>query len=270
MPASAVRRRPIDLRRREFLAALALGAASALAGCTTASPMPRRPRTTSFSPPPHIPPPRPGRTSSFTHGPAHTAEIALTIDDGYDADTVAAYVKLAHDTGLPLTFNPIGKLAHIWQPHAPLLRPLIEKNQIQIANHTYNHLLLPELSDAEVTSEIEQNEAWIESTFGVTARPYLRPPSGQRDRRVDTIAGNLGFTKIVLWQGTFGDAVPVTPDHLLALARQALVPGSIVVGHANQGTVTSLYPQLVEIIRERKLVPVTLDAMFGTSRAAGA
>jgi peptidoglycan/xylan/chitin deacetylase (PgdA/CDA1 family) len=175
-------------------------------------------------------------------------------------------VKLAEDTGLPITFNPIGKLADSWQPHAQALKPLIEKGQVQIANHTYHHLTLTQLSDKRIASEIEQNEAWIEQTFGVTARPYLRPPSGIHDARVDEMAGQLGFNKIILWQGSFGDATPVTSTALLALANAAILPGAIIVGHANEGTVTSLYPQIAEIIRSRNLVPSTLDQMFGTSR----
>ena len=68
-----------------------------------------------------------------------------------------------------------------------------------------------------------------------------------------------------------GGATPYAmADRLIALARQSLVPGAIIVGHANQDTVTSLYPQIVDIIKQRKLIPVTLDQMFGTSRAVGA
>ncbi len=246
--------------RREFLSLLALGAAGALAGCSSAS---KRPAA------PVIPGPVPGPAHTVTRAPEPTHNIALTIDDGYDADVVAAYVKLATDTGLSLTFNPIGKLASTWEPHAAALAPLIERGQVQIGNHTFNHLLLPKLSDTQVAAEIEQNEQWIEKTFGVTARPYLRPPSGLHDSRVDAIAGGLGYTRILMWQSSFSDASPTTTDKLLTAARAALEPGAIIVGHANQPTVTGLYPQITELIRERKLQPKTLDQMFATSRKLG-
>ncbi len=73
-----------------------------------------------------------------------------------------------------------------------------------------------------------------------------------------------------MWQGSIGDAAPVSAAQLMANARTALLPGAVVVGHANVGTVTGLYPQLTELIRSRGLQPVTLDQMFGTSRSAGA
>jgi peptidoglycan/xylan/chitin deacetylase (PgdA/CDA1 family) len=245
--------------RRDFLTMIALGAAAALTGCGT----------THHQHGPVFPAAVPGPATVVTRAPAPTHDIALTIDDGYDVETLAAYVKLATDTGLPLTFDAIGKLAHNWQAQVPALAPLIEKGQVQIANHTFNHLDLPTLSDTRVASEISQNEEWIEQTFGVTARPYLRPPSGFHDSRVDKIAGGLGFTKILMWQGSFGDATLVSPTTLMAAAKTALLPGAIVVGHANAKTVTGLYSQITELIRDRNLQPRTLDQMFGTNRSVG-
>lgn len=101
------------------------------------------------------------------------------------------------------------------------------------------------------------------------SRPYLRPPLGAHDARVNTIVGELGFTRILMWNGSFGGAGPVTPQRLLADARAALRPGALIVGHANQSTVTTLFPELLTVIRERQLMPVTLDTIFGTSRRLG-
>ncbi len=238
-----------------MLGLLGLGAALALTGCGSDGP--------------DIPPPVAGPASPIARSRTPTRRVALTVDDGYSDETVAAYVQLAHDSGLPLTFDPIAKLAPVWEKHAPRLKPLIEKGQVQIANHTFHHLTLTQLDDAQVRREIESNEQWIQKTFGVTSRPYMRPPSGLRDARTDGIAGDLGFTRILMWQGSFGDATLLPADRLLANARDALLPGAIVVGHANVGTVVDLYPELMAIIRERQLVPSTLDEMFGTSRAEG-
>jgi hypothetical protein len=52
-------------------------------------------------------------------------------------------------------------------------------------------------------------------------------------------------------------------------AQQWLTGGRVVLGHANHPTVTHLFNQLVALIQQRKLQPVTLDTMFGTSRATG-
>ena len=51
--------------------------------------------------------------------------------------------------------------------------------------------------------------------------------------------------------------------------RRNLQPGVINLGHANHPPVLSCFDQLVALIHSRNLTPVTLDEMFGTSRATG-
>jgi len=216
-----------------------------------------------------IPPPHPGVPSTIVHGPAGTRQVAWTVDDGIDPGCVASYVAFAQRSATSLTFNPNGYLAVNWQPHAPVLRDLIAAGQVQIGNHTFSHPNLLTLSDQAVADEIERNETWIENTFGVTARPWLRPPYGYHDDRTDAIAGELGYTKIMMWNGSFGDSTPISSTQLLGLAIQYLEPGTIMIGHANYPTIEPLFGQILGIIHQRGLEPVTLDQMFGTSRAVG-
>ena len=244
-------------KRRDVLALLGIGAICIAAGCGSSTP--------AVSP---IPPAHPGAAQKAFHAPG-TRRIALTIDDGFDVETVDAYVSLSEQTGFPLTFNPIGILAQTWEGFAPRLRPLIADGRVQIANHTFHHRVLTSQSDTDVRTEIESNEEWIDKTFRVTSRPYLRPPDGLHDARVDDIAGALGFTKVLLWQGSLGDSAPVSQAQLMQAAQDCLHPGAVVLGHANYPTVRSLLPEIVDLIGQRKLEPSTLDEMFGTSRDVG-
>lgn len=216
-----------------------------------------------------IPAPHPGPPVLVSRGPRFTDQIALTIDDGYCAGCVASYVEFAQSSGIHITFSPNGVYGGLWAPHAPVLRPLIEAGQVQIGNHTFKHLDLTRLPDSRVRTELERNDEWIQTTFGITARPWYRPPFGHHDSRTDELAGQLGFTRILMWNGSFGDATLLTPQVLMAQAVKYLKPGTVMLGHANHPTVTHLFPQIQSIIEQRKLQPVTLDEMFGTSRATG-
>ena len=216
-----------------------------------------------------IPPPRAGTPHTIFHAPHHTDQIALTIDDGVCDDCVTAYVQFAESTRIHLTFSPNGTYESKWSPHAEVLRGLIEAGQVQMANHTYSHLDLKQLTDSQVEAELERNDEWIQKTFGITTRPWYRPPFGFHNKRVDTIAGNLGYTNVVMWNGSFGDARLLTPDVLLTQARLYLTPGTIMLGHANHPTITSMFGEIQQLIRDRNLAPVTLDEMFGTSRNGG-
>ena len=188
--------------------------------------------------------------------------VALTIDDGFSAETVAAYVDFAVATGTHLTLNPNGVYGRVWDQHADALRPLVESGQVQIGNHTFNHKDLRRLSRHGIEKELQDNEDWVVATFGTTTRPWCRPPFGFRDERTDEVAAELGWTHVLLWNGSFGDAVSLTPDVLLQQAQKWLNPGTIMLGHANHPTVTHLYPQLQALLAQRGLTPVTLAEAF--------
>ena len=296
-----------ELDRRMLLTVLAVGTAAAMTGCgvptepltssPAVGPVPRpqpappvpvnaarpapavnRPVQTggpdSVVSPPTLttdPPPQPGLPEVVTQLPYYAlpGAIALTIDDGFNPECVSAYVEFAQASGTHLTFNPNGLYSHIWEPHADVLRPLIEAGQVQIGNHTYHHKDLRRLSDRKLVAEIERNDEWVQQTFGITTRPWLRPPFGFRSSRTDELAGELGYTKILMWNGSFGDAAVLTQKVLLEQASKWLRPRTIMLGHANHPAVTHVYPEILALIQSRGLTPQTLDEAFGTTRASG-
>jgi peptidoglycan-N-acetylglucosamine deacetylase len=274
------------LRRRSFLLGFLGGVSGALAACARNQPAPRRvvamppqrmapPRVGFMATPapvpalPPIPPPHPGRPTIVSHASPSGGSVALTIDDGYSPEAVDAYVAFAARSGICIIFSPNGINHRIWERHTKRLRPLIATGQVQIGNHTWSHPDLRALSDVAVREEIERNEQWIQETFGITSRPWFRPPFGFHDQRIDELAASLGFTRILMWNGTFGDATPISPGELLDLARRWLHPGTIMLGHANHPTITHLFGQVQQLLAARRLHPNTLDQLFGTTRATG-
>lgn len=256
---------------------VALGAAIALlTACGSPDPATPPPgQTTSDTPDPAarplppIPSPKPGEPQLVRKGPADAGNrFALTIDDGTNKESVGGYVALA-EKGLHLTFCPNGQYHANWEPFADRIRKLEAAGVVQLCNHTYTHPNLLKLSDEEIGREIERNEAWIQRTFGVTARPWLRPPFGNQDPRVARIAAQHGYTHIVLWNGSFGDSGKLAPDVLYTEVEKWLKPGSIILAHANYPTAIHEFDRIQTLITQRALKPVTLDELFGTSRANG-
>lgn len=282
-----VERRAVLAGAAAILAALT-GCASALKFVSTAQPTSTgdesRPgrlaaseatrRPPAATPPPTaaalpIPPPRPGSPILVTRGPGDLKRLALTIDDGTSADVVACYVAFALQTGFALTFFPNGSVRDNWEPRAQTLRPLIERGQVQIGNHTWAHSDLRQMSDSAMRADLERNDEWIQKTFGITSRPWLRPPYGNRNVHTDGVAASLGFTHIVNWSGTFGDSSVKSPTEILGAADLYGSPGAIILGHANHPPVTKLFNQLLAVFAAKGLTGVTLDQMFGTSRRVG-
>lgn len=279
--------------RREFVGLLGVGLAATLAGSLTACGGPSSsPGTESQDPyftdpsrtdppdgtPPGTVPPDPdggralgksaitGTPQTLHSGPTADRRIAITIDDGFCADCVAGYVTFARTTGIHLTFSPNGIYAGEWAPHAPVLRPLIESGQIQLMNHTFDHKDLTALAPAQVGADLERNEEWIARTFRTSTRPYYRPPFGRHNAAVAAAAAAVGYDVTTLWNGSYSDSTLITPEFLMSQARKYLQPGTIMIGHANHPTVLGLFGQIVDLIKQRNLHPVTMDEMFGTRR----
>lgn len=218
---------------------------------------------------PRPPVDRPHGVVELFSGPAASVparQLALTVDDGFCDHCVAGYAAFAQRTGVHLTFSPNGRYASAWAPRAPVLRPLIEAGQVQLMNHTFNHPDLTKLGPSAIRAELERNEKWIAATFRTSTRPYFRPPFGRRNLAVLETAGEVGFNRVVMWDGSYSDSKLITPQFLMAQAHRYLQAGVIMLGHANHPTVLGLFDEILELIKQRQLTPVTLDEMFRTQR----
>ena len=212
---------------------------------------------------PDLPVIRGGPPSHITHLDGSGKNIALTVDDGVSPEVVSAYINFARATGVRFTFFVTGSYLS-WTQHKDKLRPFVDSGQIQLANHTWTHPDLTRCSGRQIESELTRCEKFLNNTFGVTGKPFMRPPYGDRNGYVDSVAASLGYTSITTWYGTFGDSGLITQAVLLDLAKKWIRPQAVVIGHANHSTVTHLYGPIIDIIRNRHLQTVTLDdAWYG-------
>ena len=187
--------------------------------------------------------------------------LALTVDDGVNTDVVRLYTQFAKDTGVRLTYFVNGTYRS-WTDNLALLRPLVESGQIQLGNHTWSHPNLTKLPASRVAQQISRNDEFLKTTFGVDARPYLRPPYGRHNSAVDGVAADLGYAAITLWSGSLSDSTVVTEDYIVQMAQRAFTGQAIVIGHLNHPPVTHVYEQLRDLIRARNLRTVTLNDVF--------
>jgi peptidoglycan-N-acetylglucosamine deacetylase len=187
--------------------------------------------------------------------------LALTVDDGVNTDVVRLYTQFAKDTGVRLTYFVNGTYRS-WTDNLALLRPLVESGQVQLGNHTWSHPNLTRVPASRVAQQIARNDAFLKTTFGVDARPYLRPPYGRHNSTVDGVAADLGYTAITLWSGSLADSTVITEDYIVQMARRAFTGQAIVIGHLNHLPVTHVYEQLRDLIRARNLRTVTLNDVF--------
>ena len=211
---------------------------------------------------PPIQPAHPGLAKVFTQGPARP-EVALTIDDGFCTPCVARLIRTLARSHAHATIFPNGRYSAAWGPMAPAIRRLVAAGQLTIGNHTFLHLSALEESSIGLQTDLERNEAWIESTFRVSSRPFFRPPYGAYNSSALAVAGQLGYTKVIMWSGTVADSNVRTVGYILGAIRHWARPGAIILMHGNYPATSLALPQILTLLRERGLRPVTLSEMLG-------
>ena len=268
--------------RRGFLLAVGVGTLGVLTACELSaaesgtalparrpgrgahhgrSPAPVTPVLQHGAPAVHRIPP-PGTVVSWV--PDTPPLLALTIDDGVSSPVVGAYVALAKATGIRLTFFANG-VNHSWADHQKDMQPLVDSGQIQIANHTWDHPDIRTLTDTQLVDQLDRNNRYLTGLYGVTTKPYFRPPYMGHTPATDRVCVDQGYSVITWWNGSFGDATQITADQIRQNAKDYLRAGNIVIGHANFPAVTTVYDDIIGLIQDRALTTVTLADVFTTT-----
>jgi len=216
-----------------------------------------------------IPPAQPGRAQVVQQGSTASGEVALTFDDGFCAACVARIVDVLWRTGAHATFFPNGTYSSSWDPQAPRIRAMLARGQIVVGNHTFTHHDPRTESPHAFASDLARNESWIEHTFGVSGRPWFRPPYGAYDGATLGVAGQQGYTRVVLWSGTLADSSPQTIPYLLKATRDWGHPGIIILAHGNYPNTGRALPRILDILRARHLRLVTVAELLGAPTGAG-
>jgi len=181
--------------------------------------------------------------------------VALTFDDGpgpYTPDTV----RMLREAGARATFFVSGvKFQDEWLP----LQRLLEVGTI--GNHTWNHTPLAGAGTDALVTEIDGTNAAIESEAGIDVRLF-RPPLGSRDDALEAHLAGLGMLEIMWTFDSEDSQSDATPEKVMKTLERELRPGAIVLFHENRGPTYNQLPQILELLRERGLRPVTVPELL--------
>jgi peptidoglycan-N-acetylglucosamine deacetylase len=185
--------------------------------------------------------------------------IAITLDDGIPFDM--RLLALLEQHHVRATTFLLGQFA---AKHPEIIRRL-NKDGFEIASHAWDHPFLTHLSDSAVRSQLSRTQKAISSITGNQA-PYLRPPYGDTNLRIKTIAASMGY-RIVLWNRTFADTSPsATPKQLYKNVVNGLTPGDVILCHWGQrDTYAAMKLILPELEREGFQI-VTISELVADSK----
>src|SRR4051794_7612868 len=123
-----------------------------------------------------------------SRGPHTRKWIALTFDDGWDADRCRSIEHTLLEKHVTATWFPNA----VYVRNAPSLWRDIASH-FPIANHTRSHPNLTHLSSTAIRAQIRSDEKIIESITGRQMIKALRPPYGAYNSTVVSVAKSLGY-----------------------------------------------------------------------------
>ena len=184
--------------------------------------------------------------------------VALTFDDGPSPWTPSVLRSL-NKFDVKATFFLIGKRAYA---NKDCVIEIVESG-CEVANHSWSHPFLQEISTDELKHEISQFDDFITPIIG--RRPYFRPPYG------DLTPGLLGLLiqqrrRGVLWSRVLGGdekSELMSVDEISTdLGNNPILDGDIILLHDTSCEVADAIPMILEHIQGRGLRAVTLTELL--------
>ncbi|MSP61010.1 MAG: polysaccharide deacetylase family protein [Myxococcales bacterium] len=198
-----------------------------------------------------------GRLLRF-RGPTEGRRIALTFDDGPFAGKTDAVLAVLRERVCPATFFVLGENAE----RAPHLLRTMREQGCEIGNHSWSHPDFNRLSPAAVADEIQRTEEVVRKATGSGSLPF-RPPWGALPPHLLWHLFRTGRLPPVLWSACPGNEDRMSSQEIVAdLRKKALSPGEIVLLHDDSAATLGALPEILDLIAERNLTPVTLSGLL--------
>lgn len=186
--------------------------------------------------------------------------LALTFDDG----PVPLYTPLLLDTlnrlGLKATFFLIGLRVQQY----PYLARAIARAGHELGNHSFHHVNLTQIPEAQLVEELTRTQQMIGEVTGV-APQYFRPPGGRYDPTVLRAARDLGLIT-VFWTDDPADYARPSPLLLEAKLLARVSNGGILLLHQGVGETIDILPQAVHILQRRGFAIKPVSGLLAAER----
>lgn len=178
------------------------------------------------------------------HMPRQSRHVALTFDDGPDELVTPQLLDVLKQYNVKATFFLVGNM----MAKAPHIVNQIAKDGHAIANHTWAHYRLDEMTKEQVAMQLQSTTDVIQ-TMGYKMSPYMRPPGGRFNNYVIHSAKDQGMA-MVMWDVNAADykrpdgSLP-DPKRIAKRVLRSVRPGSIILMHNGLATVKAL-PLIIE------------------------
>ncbi|MEW1685038.1 polysaccharide deacetylase family protein [Streptomyces sp. NPDC093594] len=203
-------------------------------------------------------------TSGVGAAPAQAAAcngyVGLTFDDGPSTGSTMNLLNALKQNGLRATMFNQGQNA--------AANPSLVKAQVDagmwVANHSYTHPHMTQLSQAQMDSEISRTQQAIASAGGGTPKLF-RPPYGETNSTLRSVEAKYGLTEVI-WDVDSQDWNNASTDAIVQAASR-LNDGQVILMHDWPANTIAAIPRIAQNLASRGLCTGMISPQTGRAVA---
>lgn len=202
-----------------------------------------------------------GARAALVHsGNTGCRDIALTYDVEFGPPT-QALANVLEELDVTATWFFTGERVHAYPS---LVRQVAGRHQV--GNHTHNHPRMTDLGPEGMRGQIDLAEAAITAVAGRSPEPIFRPPYGLYNTALLDVAGEEGYSFVVMWTVDPRDWERPTAEQIRQRIVSAAHPGAIVLQHGFPPTGPEGTRLAVQDLRTRGYQFLTVTEILGIDR----
>jgi peptidoglycan/xylan/chitin deacetylase (PgdA/CDA1 family) len=199
---------------------------------------------------------QPAEIPFIKRGPTGENRVALTFDDGPNPGVTDVLLDELKRQGVKATFFMIGERIAA----APDLARRVLDEGHEVANHTFTHPHLDQLSDAKVEAEIDQAQEVMAKELRYSPR-WFRPPYGALRQNQAHLLASRGLG-IIEWSVNSEDWAKPGVDKISAKILAETEAGSIIVCHDTSLQTVDSMKIILEPMLQKGFVFSTLSQLL--------
>ncbi|MFE0799027.1 polysaccharide deacetylase family protein [Streptomyces sp. NPDC058812] len=185
--------------------------------------------------------------------------VGLTFDDGPSGNTQALLNALKQN-GLRATMFNQGQYA---AQNPSLVRAQVDAG-MWVANHSYTHPHMTQLSQAQMDSEISRTQQAIAGAGGGTPKLF-RPPYGETNATLRSVAAKYGLTEVI-WDVDSQDWNNASTDAIVQAASR-LGDGQVILMHDWSANTLAAVPRIAQTLASKGLCAGMISPQTGRAVA---
>jgi peptidoglycan/xylan/chitin deacetylase (PgdA/CDA1 family) len=188
--------------------------------------------------------------------------VGLTFDDGPSNDHTPRLLNALRQAGLRATLFNVGQNAAAYPSQ---VRATVNAG-MWVGNHSYTHPHLTQQSQSQIDAEISRTQQALTGA-GASAPKLFRPPYGETNATVRSVAARYGLTQIIWdvdsqdWNGAGTDAI--------VQAAGRLSNGQIMLMHEWSANTIAAIPRIAQTLAGRGLCAGMISPQTGRAVAPG-